>query len=77
VKSSIKVKSTVLTVTEKLVLDGEPEVARCATTFPDNLVKIHRDGVADPVEDDDVHPNPPWISGRSVVCYVLEKGVAL
>jgi hypothetical protein len=39
-KSSIMVKSTVLTVTEKLVLDGEPEVARCATMFPDHLVKI-------------------------------------
>jgi hypothetical protein len=26
-KSSIKVKSTVLTVTKKLVLDGKPEVA--------------------------------------------------
>jgi hypothetical protein len=77
VKSSIKVKSTVLMVTENLVLDGKPEVARRATAFPDHLVKIHRDGVADPVEDDAVHPNPPWISGRSVICDVLEKGVAL
>jgi hypothetical protein len=34
-KSSIKVKSTVLTVIEKLVLDGELEA------FPDHLVKIH------------------------------------
>jgi cytoskeletal protein CcmA (bactofilin family) len=40
-KSSIKVKSTVLTVIEKLVLDGELEVARRATAFPDHLVKIH------------------------------------
>jgi hypothetical protein len=72
VKSSIKVKSTVLTVTEKLVLDGELEVACRATTFLDHLVKIHRDGVADPVEDDAVQPNPPQISGRSVVCDVLE-----
>jgi hypothetical protein len=39
-KSSIKVKSTVLTVTGKLVLDGELEVARCATAFPDHLLKI-------------------------------------
>jgi cytoskeletal protein CcmA (bactofilin family) len=39
-KSSIKVKSTVLTVTEKLVLDGEPEVTRRATAFPNHLVKI-------------------------------------
>jgi hypothetical protein len=39
-KRSIKVKSTVLTITEKLVLDGKPEVAHRATTFPDHLVKI-------------------------------------
>jgi hypothetical protein len=48
-KGSIKVKSTLLTVTEKLVLDGEPEVARRATAFSDHLVKIHQDGVANPV----------------------------
>jgi hypothetical protein len=72
VKSSIKVKSTVLTVTEKLVLNGEPEVACRATMFLDHLVKIRRDGVADPVEDDAVHPNPPRISGRSVVRDMLE-----
>jgi hypothetical protein len=53
-KGSIKVKSMLLTVTEKLVLDGKPEVTRRATAFPDHLVKIRRDGVADPVEDDDV-----------------------
>jgi hypothetical protein len=39
-KGSIKVKSTLLMVTEKLVLDGEPEVAHYATAFPDHLVKI-------------------------------------
>jgi hypothetical protein len=37
-KGNIKVKSTLLMVTEKLVLDGEPEVARHATVFPDHLV---------------------------------------
>jgi hypothetical protein len=72
VKSSIKVKSTVLTVTEKLVLDGEPKVARRATTVPDRLVKNRRDRVADPVEDDVVHPNPPRITGQSVIRDVLE-----
>jgi hypothetical protein len=56
-------------VIEKLVLDGEPEVARCATAFPDHLVKIHRDGVAD--------PNPPQIIGWSIICDVLDQGVAL
>jgi hypothetical protein len=40
-KGSIKVKSTLLTVTEKLVLDGDTEVARHAITFSDHLVKIH------------------------------------
>jgi hypothetical protein len=76
-KDSIKVKSTLLTVTEKLVFDGEPEVARRATAFPDHLVKIRRDGVADPVEDDVVHPNPPRIIGWRVSRNVLDKGVAL
>jgi hypothetical protein len=46
-KGSIKVKSTLLTVTEKLVLDGKPEVARRATAFSDHLMMIRRDGVAD------------------------------
>jgi hypothetical protein len=66
------VKSTVLTVTEKMVLDGEPEVAHRATAFPDHLVKIRRDGVAKPVEDDAIHPNPPRISERSIIHDVLE-----
>jgi hypothetical protein len=43
-KGSIKVKSMLLTVTKKLVLEAEPEVARHATTFPDHLVKILQDG---------------------------------
>jgi hypothetical protein len=77
VKDSIKVKNTLLTVTEKLVLDGEPVVARRATGFPEHLVKIRRDGVADPVEDDAVLPNSPQIIGWSVVRDVLDQGVAL
>jgi hypothetical protein len=72
VKSSIKVKSTVLTVTEKLVLNDELEVAHRATASPDHLVKIRQDGVADPVENDAVHSNPPRINGQSVVRDVLE-----
>jgi hypothetical protein len=71
-KGSVKVKGMLLTVAEKLVLDGESEVPRCTAAFPDHLVKIRRDGVADPVEDDAVHPNPPWIIGRSVVRDVLD-----
>jgi hypothetical protein len=76
-KGSIKVKSMVLTVIEKLVLDGESEVARRATAFPDHLVKIRRDEVADPVENDVVHLNPPLIGGRSVIRDVVKQGVAL
>jgi hypothetical protein len=76
-KNSIKVKSTMLTVTEKLVLDGELEVAHRATAFPNHLVKIRRDEVADPVEDDGVHQNPPQIGGWSVVRDVFEQGLAL
>ncbi len=40
-KGSIKVKSMLLMVIEKLVLDGEPEVVCHATAFSDHLVKIH------------------------------------
>jgi hypothetical protein len=50
---------------------------RCTATFLDHLLKIRRDGVADPIEDDAVHPNPPRIIGRSVVRDVLDQGVAL
>jgi hypothetical protein len=77
VKGSIKVKGTLLMVAEKLVLDGEPEVARSTTAFPNHLVKIRRDGVADPVEDDTVYLNPPRIIGRSVIHEVLGQGIAL
>jgi hypothetical protein len=76
-KGSIKVKSTLLMVIEKLVLDGETEVAHRATAFPDHLVKIRRDGVTDPIEDDAVHLNPPRIIGQSIVCDMLDQGVEL
>jgi hypothetical protein len=66
------VKSALLMVTEKLVLDGESDVAHCATAFSDHLVTIQREGVANLVEDDVVHPNPPRINGRSVIRDVLE-----
>jgi hypothetical protein len=71
-KGSVKVKGTLLTVAEKLVLDGEPEVARCIAAFSDHLVKIRRDGIADLVEDDVVHPNPPEsLDGvSSVTCLI-------
>jgi hypothetical protein len=40
-------------------------------------VKICQDVVADPGEDDAVHPNPPWIIRWSVVHDVHDQGVAL
>jgi hypothetical protein len=70
-------KSTFLTIIEKLVLDGEPQMARRATAFPNHLVKLRRDGVANPVEDDAVHPYPPRIIGWSVVRDMFDEGVAL
>jgi hypothetical protein len=57
------VKGTLLTIVEKLVLDGEVEVAHCTAVFSYHMVKIHRDGVADPVEDDAVHQNSHRIIG--------------
>jgi hypothetical protein len=50
-KGSIKVKGALLTVSEKLVLDSQPQVARSGTTFPDHLMELRGDRVADPVED--------------------------
>jgi hypothetical protein len=73
----MRVKGMLLTVAEKPALDGEPEVARCIVAFSDHLVKIHRDGVTDPVEDGAVHPNPPQIIGWSVVRDMLDQGIAL
>jgi hypothetical protein len=77
VKGSVKMKSMLLMVAEKLVLDGEPQVARRAAAFSDHLVKLRRNGVTDSVEDDVVHPYPPQIIRPSVVRDVLDKGVAL
>jgi hypothetical protein len=72
------VKGALLAVTEKLVLDSEPQVARGGTTFPNHLMELRGDRVADPVEDDVVHPAPGRIDGRSNVRVdVVEEGVAL
>jgi hypothetical protein len=66
-----------LTVAEKLVLDGEPDVARCTAVFPDHLMKLQRDGIANLVEDDTVHPNPPQIIGWGIGRDMLDEGIAL
>jgi hypothetical protein len=71
------VKGTLFMVAEKLVLDGEPEVAHCTTAFSDHMMKLQRDGIADPVEDDTVHPNPPRIIGWGIGRDVLDEGIAL
>jgi hypothetical protein len=76
-KGSVKMKSTLLTVVEKLVLDGEPQKAHGAAAFPDHLVKLRWDGVADPIENDFVHPDPPWIIRWSVVRDMIDEGVVL
>jgi hypothetical protein len=42
-EGSIKVKGVLLAVTEKLVLDSQPQVARSGTTFPNHLMKLRGD----------------------------------
>jgi hypothetical protein len=77
-EGNIKVKGALLTVTEKLVLDSEPQVARGGTTFLNHLMELRGDRVADPVEDDAVHPAPARIDGRrDVRVDVVEEGIAL
>jgi hypothetical protein len=58
---------SLLAVFEKLVLDSQPQVARSDTTFPNHLMELRGDRVADLVEDDAVHPAPARIGGRSDV----------
>jgi hypothetical protein len=77
-EGSIKVKGALLAVTEKLVLDSLPQMAHSGTTFLNHLMELWGDRVADPVEDDAVHPAPAQIGGRSDVRVdVVEEGVAL
>jgi hypothetical protein len=74
----IKEKSVLLTVNEKLVLNSQPQVARSGTMSPNHLMKLRGDSVADPVEDDAIHPAPARISGRNDVRVdVVEEGVVL
>jgi hypothetical protein len=67
VEGSIKVKSTCLTIIEKLVLQGEPQVARARTTLSSDLLKIDSDRVCGPAEDNNVHPGPRKIVGEGVI----------
>jgi hypothetical protein len=67
VKGSIKVKSICLTITEELVHQGKPQVARWMTTLPNNLLKIGSDHVGDRAEDNNVHPDPRRIVGEGDV----------
>jgi hypothetical protein len=77
VKGNIKMKSTLVTVAEKLVLDGKSQMVRRAVAFSDHLVKLRRDGVADPVEDNMVHLDPPRIIRQSIIRDVIDEGVTL
>jgi hypothetical protein len=53
-------------------------MARGGTTFPDYLMELRGDWVADPVEDDAVHPALARIGGWSDVRVdVVKEGVAL
>jgi hypothetical protein len=40
-------------------------------------MKFRRDGIADPVEDDTIHPNSPRFIGWGIGRDVLDEGVAL
>jgi hypothetical protein len=60
-------KSTCLTITEELVLQGEPQVARRTATLPNDLLKIDSDRVGEPAEDNSVHPGPRRIIGEGVI----------
>jgi hypothetical protein len=61
------VKSTCLMITEELVLQGEPQVARGTTMLPNDLLKIDSDRVGEPAEDYNVHPGPHRIIGEGVI----------
>jgi hypothetical protein len=75
-EGSIKEKSTCLTITEELDLQGEPQVARGMTTCPNDLLKMGCDHVGEPTEDDSIQLGPHKIIGEGVVGEdVVGKGV--
>jgi hypothetical protein len=75
-EGSIKVKSTCLMITEELVLQGEPQVARGMTMLPNDLLKIGTDRVGEPAEDDSIHPGPRKIIGEGIIGEdVVDEGV--
>jgi hypothetical protein len=67
VKSSIEVKSMCPTITEELVLHGEPQVARGTATLSNDLLKIGGEHVGEPIEDDNIHPGPRRIVDEGVI----------
>jgi hypothetical protein len=54
-------------ITEELVLQGEPQVARRTVTLPNDLLKIGSDCVGELAEDDSVHPGPHRIVSEGVI----------
>jgi hypothetical protein len=65
-KGGIKVKSMRLAVTEKLVVDGEPQGPLNAATLS-NILEIMGDRVGEPVEDKGVHSSPRRIIGEGII----------
>jgi hypothetical protein len=61
------VKSTCLTITNELVLQGEPQVARRTTTLPNDFLKIGSDRVGEPAEGDSIDPGPRRIVSEGII----------
>jgi hypothetical protein len=71
------VKSTHLSVTEKLVVEGDPQVPRNAAMPSNDLLEILRDRVGEPVEDDIIHSSPCKFVGEGIVRLdVVGEGVS-
>jgi hypothetical protein len=71
------VKSTHLTVTEKLVIEGEPQGPLSAATLLNNILEIMGDRVGEPTEDDTVHSSPCRIIGEGIIeLDVVDEGVS-
>jgi hypothetical protein len=54
-------------ITEELVLQGEPQVARGMTTLLNDLLKIGSNRVGELAKDDSVHPGPRRIADEGIV----------
>jgi hypothetical protein len=57
----------------KLVVEGEPQVPRSVATLPNDLLVILGNHVGDPGKDDDVHSSPHRIVGEGVVALYMDS----